>query len=928
MNRHFMRRLSLAVILISAVPGGSVAAQESFRVELGRDGETLGDMRPVFLKFESRPLPAISPKEVARRYQKLFEKSDEPEVRIDALNRLNNIRDRSGQDIGFSDEQQSAVYEEALASYESILARGSFSGKLDELLYQMAKAHALTGQHEESIQRLRQLVGLYPRSSLVPEARFRIAEAAYNAGEYQKAETGYRQLIEGDGHQDLAMKARYMLGWSQFKQGPAAWNRSAETFMALLDQHLPSEATLLDPPQSGLDMIEDSFRVLALMAARSDNSETLAAWLGNREPVAWPHLLYDRLADLHALEGRFDLAVGINQAFAGNYPEHSVSPDFLAQSVDYWRMAGDTVKAREARADYVARYQSQPKFQELKGQQQALWRDYARFLGDYHYTAQDWTLAAGYYEVLAGHSGDTGKLLHLAGDARLQAGNRDKALENYRSAAYGAGEQHYPDAAEAGWAAIKVLRSTLEESAAGAARGVLAELSSEEQQFGKTFTQDTRLSGLRADLANRWYEVGAYDEALAYARSTLVLESAKTEERYATWLVTARVRQRTGEFGLEERAWRQALLLVDKAPDLATTPDEPEQIREQLATAIYRQGERAAASGDTAVAVAHFQRVNSVVPNTEIAIRARFDASNALLKASEWQTAINELNRFRLDYPAHELTEEVSEKLVYAYHESRQPLKAAGELMVASKRAQDPWPLKLRAAALYHQAGELSERNALYVDWLAVAPDPDTAADHVQQQTMRQRLIESGVDAARQQKALVTREAASQWHSEETLLWAGKAALALGASVAQEFAAIRLEHPLERALERKQKAMEQAQAYFLEAESFAGETVASEVLYRRAELYRTLAADLMASEVPAELNELEAMQYQMLLEEEAWPLEERAMELHSRNHGRIASQGFDEWIGQSLEALAVMHPGRYDRELRWMSWNMEENEGA
>ena len=930
MNRQFMRRLSLAVILISAIQGGNVAAQESFRVELGRDGETLGDMRPVFLKFESRPLPAISPKEVARRYQKLFEKSDEPEVRIDALNRLNNIRDRSGQDIGFSDEQQSAVYEEALASYESILARGSFSGKLDELLYQMAKAHALTGQHEESIQRLRQLVGLYPRSSLVPEARFRIAEAAYNTGEYQEAETGYRQLIEGDGHQDLAMKARYMLGWSQFKQGPAAWNRSAETFMALLDQHLPSEATLLDPPQTGLDMIEDSFRVLALMAARTDNSATLAAWLGNRAPVAWPHLLYDRLADLHALEGRFDLAVGINQAFAGNYPEHSAAPDFLAQSVDYWRMAGDTSKAREARADYVARYQSQPEYQELKGQQQALWQDYALFLGDYHYAAQDWTSAAGYYEALAGHSGDTGKLLHLAGDARLQAGNRHKALENYRSAAYGARGygQPYADAAEAGWAAIKVLRSTLEESAAGAYRGVLAELSSEEQQFGNTFAQDARLSGLRADLANRWYEVGAYDEALAYARSTLVLESANNEERYAAWLVTARVRQRTGEYGLEERAWRQALMLVGSAPDLATTQDEPEQIREQLATAIYRQGEKAAASGDTAVAVAHFQRVNSVLPDSEIAIRARFDASNALLKASEWQTAINELNRFRLDYPAHELTDEVSEKLVYAYHESRQPLKAAGELMAASERAQNPWPLKLRAAALYHQAGELPERNALYVDWLAVAPDPDAAADHVQQQTMRQRLIESGADSVRQQKAMVTREAASQWHSEETLLWAGKAALALGASVAQEFAGIRLEHPLERALERKQKAMEQAQAYFLEAESFAGETVASEVLYRRAELYRTLAADLMASEVPSELNELEAMQYQMLLEEEAWPLEERAMELHSRNHGRIASQGFDEWIGQSLEALAVMHPGRYDRELRWMSWNMEENEGA
>ncbi|MCW9011929.1 tetratricopeptide repeat protein, partial [Marinobacter sp.] len=152
------------LVMVMTLAHGSVSAQESFRVELGRDGETLGDMRPVFLKFESRPLPAISPLEVARRYQKLFESSDEPEVRIDALNRLNNIRDRSGEDVGFSEEREAAIYEEVLESYESILAKGSFSGRLDELLYQMAKAHALTGQPEQSIARLKQLVGLYPNS--------------------------------------------------------------------------------------------------------------------------------------------------------------------------------------------------------------------------------------------------------------------------------------------------------------------------------------------------------------------------------------------------------------------------------------------------------------------------------------------------------------------------------------------------------------------------------------------------------------------------------------------------------------------------------------------------------------------------------------------------------------------------------------------
>ncbi|MEP3589754.1 MAG: tetratricopeptide repeat protein, partial [Marinobacter sp.] len=223
MTMHFGYRRLLLLLVMVALGQSNVSAQESFRVELGKDGETLRDMRPVFLKFETRPLPAISPAEVARRYQKLFEDSDEPEVRIDALNRLNNIRDRSGLDIGFPEQKETEIYEDVLGSYESILSRGSFSGRLDELLYQMAKAHALTGQHPESIQRLRQLVGLYPSSELVPEARFRIAEAEFSAGRYQEAEKGYQALISAEPDSILATKARYMKGWSQFKQGMSGW---------------------------------------------------------------------------------------------------------------------------------------------------------------------------------------------------------------------------------------------------------------------------------------------------------------------------------------------------------------------------------------------------------------------------------------------------------------------------------------------------------------------------------------------------------------------------------------------------------------------------------------------------------------------------------------------------------------------------------
>jgi len=84
----------------------------------------------------------------------------------------------------------------------------------------------------------------------------------------------------------------------------------------------------------------------------------------------------------------------------------------------------------------------------------------------------------------------------------------------------------------------------------------------------------------------------------------------------------------------------------------------------------------------------------------------------------------------------------------------------------------------------------------------------------------------------------------------------------------------------------------------------------------------------MASAVPVDLNELEAMQYQMLLEEEAFPFEEQALGLHAENHQRIAEHGYDAWIGRSLGVLSELNPGRYDRAVRWMSWSGEISDGV
>ncbi|MGF2685397.1 outer membrane protein assembly factor BamD [Marinobacter sp. DUT-3] len=914
-------RWSLMALWLAAGGVSGVSAQESFRVELGRDGETIADMRPVFLKFESRPMPAISPREVARRYQRLFDSSDKPEVRIDALNRLANIQQVSGQVVQTDNAEEQRLYREALDSYESIIESGSFQGKLDELLYQMAKAHAYVGQGDESIQRLKQLTGLYPKSPLVPEARFRIAEAAFSRAAYAEAEAEYNRLISGAGGDRLKLKARYMQGWSQYKQGEAAWSRAASTFMAVLDQQLPDATSMTDLSAGNTELVDDTLRVLALMAAETRGIDALTAWLAGGGPRSYDYLIFDRLADHYASFGRFADSVAVNQAFVQRQPDHPEAPAFMAQIIDVWSMADNPDRVREAREAYVSAYGNDQEYGKLSESYQALWQTLSRRLADYYYqqgesaSGNNFAKAAAYYEGLSKRASDTGDLLRLAGDARLQAGQYRNALDNYQQAAYHL--DSYPDADDAAWAAVTIHRDGLDSRIAFETS--LQQLSLSAERLADRFPGDARLSGLNADIANRWLEQEAYSDARQFAERVQTQTSATPEEMYSAWLVLGEVHTRAARHGQAEHAWRNAATLIEEHRLTGIDPDEVEALQRQLATAVYRQGEAAWEAGDIDSAVTHFQRVEQVLPGSDIAIKGRYDAANSLLQAERWPAAINELTRFRSDFPAHGLTAAISDKLVLAYSRSGQPVRAASELMDAVAHEVDAWPRKLRAAEFFHEGGAVDRRNDLYQQYLAGPGQSANASEHIQRQTMRQRLLESDVSPGMYREQLVSAELGSQWHSPDTLQWSADAAMALGQSAAMEFEAIALVHPLEQSLARKQAALEQARGRFAEASRLDGERLQSEAMFRHAELYRTLAADLMTSDIPETLNELEQAQYQMLLEEEAYPFEEKAIDLHARNHERLADGEYSEWIAKSLEALATLFPGRYAREVRWMT---------
>ena len=67
----------------------------------------------------------------------------------------------------------------------------------------------------------------------------------------------------------------------------------------------------------------------------------------------------------------------------------------------------------------------------------------------------------------------------------------------------------------------------------------------------------------------------------------------------------------------------------------------------------------------------------------------------------------------------------------------------------------------------------------------------------------------------------------------------------------------------------------------------------------------------MKSERPKDSMPSAKEQYDVLLEEQAFPFEEKAIELHEMNARRTGDGVYDEWVQRSFDVLAKLKPARY-----------------
>ena len=134
--------------------------------------------------------------------------------------------------------------------------------------------------------------------------------------------------------------------------------------------------------------------------------------------------------------------------------------------------------------------------------------------------------------------------------------------------------------------------------------------------------------------------------------------------------------------------------------------------------------------------------------------------------------------------------------------------------------------------------------------------------------------------------------------------------------VVAEYRKVALVEPLARNLKTKKAKMEDALKAYALAANYGVADVSTAATFHTAAIYQDFGQSMIKSERPKKLSKIEREQYDVLLEEQAFPFEEKAIELHEANAKRASEGIYDKWVKQSFEALAKLRPVRYGKAER------------
>jgi cellulose synthase operon protein C len=833
------------------------------------------------------------------------------------------------------DDLDRASTREAIELYTKLLNDYPLYERNDQVLYQMSRAYEELGRVNEAMGVMERMVRDFPGSRYIDEVQFRRAEHFFAHKRYMDAEEAYMSIVNtgvGSFFYELAL---YKMGWTFYKQ--ELYEEAQHRFVALLDHKVSvgyDFGQTEDEPER--KRMEDTFRVISLGFSNLGGAESVVEYFARHGRRKYEDSVYSNLGEFYFDKRRYADASATYNAFVDRNPFHEKSPNFHMRVIEIHSAGGFPSLVLDSKKKFATTYGMKSEYWQYfqpEGRPDVLGHlktNLTDLANHYHACYQDPRQAEEkqenfeeafrwYHEFLTSFPEDleSPAINYQLADLLLENGSFGAAAVEYERTAY-----DYPShekSPQAGYAAVYAHREHLGAVAPEGQDTVKREVVESSLKFADTFPEHEKAAVVLGAAADDLYGMNEHERALAAANKLLhAFPDADADVVRAAWLVVGHSSYELQSYSEAEAAYLNVLSLLPAGDKTR------EDLVDNLAASIYKQGEQANADEDYRTAAEHFLRVGRIAPTSKIRDAAEYDGAAALIKLEDWDTAVSVLAAFRDAFPGHELQPEVTKKMAYVYRENGQLSLAANEYERIETESQDEEIRRealLIAAELHEKDGNSAGALDVFRRYVGYFPQPvdinletrTRISEILKEQNDRQSYLE-------ELREIVEIEAsAGRAQTPRTRFLGAQAALVLAERKYDAFAAVNLQKPFEVNLRTKRELMKEATDAFTTLVDYEiGEFTAAATFYL-AESYAHFSEALMGSERPEGLSPMELEQYELAIEEQAYPFEEKAIDVHESNIRLISRGIYNVWVKKSLQRLAEFVPVRYDKP--------EENSG-
>lgn len=829
--------------------------------------------------------------------------------------------DGSGADL------QTAGTLEAIALYKKLLAKFPNYDRNDQVLYQLSRAYEEIGQVEEAMKIMSRIVKDYPKSRYFDEVQFRRGEYFFTRKKFLDSEDAFKSIVEmgtGSSYYELAL---YKLGWTFYKQ--ELYEDALHRFVGVLDYKIKTGYDFERPKDTADDKrVEDTYRVVSLAFSNLGGADAVVEYFNKFGKRSYEVNIYSNLGDYYLDKLRYSDAATTFKAFVNSNPYHKVAPHFDTRVIEIYKKGGFPKLVIDANKEFVVNYGLKSDYwkyfdikafpdvvgyvktslKELANHYHALYQEkkFEKNKPENFQEAMKW-----YREFLKSFPKEieSPAITYQLASLLLENKTFDQAAIEYEHAAYDF--PYHEKSPEAGFYAVYAHRENLALVNQDDRHRVKREVIRSSLKFAETYPKHEKAALVMVAAVEDIYSMKDYEFAVKSGRKMLNgFPAADKALLRTTWLVIAHSSFELLNFTDAEEGYLNVIQLT------AENDKSRADVIENLAASIYKQGEQANKLSDFNTAAGHFLRVAVAAPTSKIRSSADYDGATALMQLKDWERASTVLLSFRTTYAGHKLQPEVTKKIAYVYKEAGKLALAAAEYERIETETQDVAvrreALQL-AADLYVDAKETDKAMQVYRRYVSYFPKPLEFALETRNKIAEVLKSRNETTAYMEElRQIVTADArAGAERTDRTRYLGASSSLVLTEPLFGEFVEIKLVKPFDKNLSRKKAAFKSAKDGFEKLLQYEVGDVTSAATYLIAELYFNFNRALIESERPEDLSALELEEYELALEEQAYPFEEKAIQTHEKNLEYLALGIYGSWIEKSFAKLAKLIPARY-----------------